>query len=148
MTEITVNIRRFRKKMGLSQSELAQQLNVTRQTVSSWENDLDRVVRLSEALETDPNHLLYPKKNKKTIEVGNISLLWTVAAMTVCFLTLTFGSALWVPLFSAICGGGVAETFLYPIYGVLILLVGLIVFCTSLIIEELRELRYKDSEDL
>ena len=153
MTEITVNIRRFRKKMGLSQSELAQQLNVTRQTVASWENgktypDLDMVVRLSEALETDPNHLLYPKKNKKTIEVGNISLLWTVAAMTVCFLTLTFGSALWVPLFSAICGGGVAETFLYPIYGVLILLVGLIVFCTSLIIEELRELRYKDSEDL
>ena len=42
MTEITVNIRRFRKKMGLSQSELAQQLNVTRQTVSSWENGVSQ----------------------------------------------------------------------------------------------------------
>lgn len=35
---IETNIRRFRKKAGLSQDELAVKLSVVRQTVSKWEN--------------------------------------------------------------------------------------------------------------
>ena len=43
----------LRKKAGWSQEELAEQMNVTRQSVSKWEGaqsvpDLDKMIRLSE----------------------------------------------------------------------------------------------------
>lgn len=44
-------------------------------------------------------------------------------------------------LLSGILGGGVQESFLYPIYGGIILLSGLIVVCTELILEELKSLK-------
>ena len=37
--------------------------------------------------------------------------------------------------------GGVQESFLYPIYGGIILLSGLIVVCTELILEEIKSLK-------
>ena len=44
-------------------------------------------------------------------------------------------------LLSGILGGGVQESFLYPIYGGVILLSGLIVVCTELILEEIKSLK-------
>lgn len=49
------NILRFRKELGLSQDELAVQLNVVRQTVSKWEKglsvpDAEAVIKLSDVL--------------------------------------------------------------------------------------------------
>lgn len=44
-------------------------------------------------------------------------------------------------LLSVILGGGVQESFLYPIYGGIILLSGLIVVCTELILEEIKSLK-------
>ena len=48
-------IQRRRKLMGLSQEELAQRMNVSRQSVTKWETgqsapDLDRLIQLSEEL--------------------------------------------------------------------------------------------------
>lgn len=37
MSDVSKNIRRFRKQNHLTQEELAARLNVTRQTVSNWE---------------------------------------------------------------------------------------------------------------
>ncbi len=37
---INQNIKHFRKAKGLSQEEMAVKLNVVRQTVSKWENDI------------------------------------------------------------------------------------------------------------
>ena len=50
------NIRAIRKARGLSQQELAVQLNVVRQTLSKWEQgrsvpDADMLIALSQALE-------------------------------------------------------------------------------------------------
>ena len=42
---------------------------------------------------------------------------------------------------SGIIGGGVQESFIYPIYGGIILLSGLIVVCTELILEEIKSLK-------
>ena len=42
---------------------------------------------------------------------------------------------------SRIVGGGVQESFLYPIYGGIILLSGLIVFCTVRVLEEIKSLK-------
>lgn len=44
-------------------------------------------------------------------------------------------------LLSGILGGVVQESFLYPIYGGIILLSGLIVVCTELILEEIKSLK-------
>ena len=42
---------------------------------------------------------------------------------------------------SHIIGGGVQESFLYPIYGGIILLSGLIVFCTVRALDEIKSLK-------
>ena len=66
-----------------------------------------------------------------------------VISMVAMFILMIFpGAGLW-GLLSNVLGGGVAESFLYPIYGGLILLAGLIVGCTVLILEEMRSLKDK-----
>lgn len=53
----------LRKKAGWSQEELAEQLNVTRQSVSKWEGaqsipDLEKIIRLSELFGVSTDYLL------------------------------------------------------------------------------------------
>lgn len=55
-------------------------------------------------------------------------------------------SGVW-QLLSGIIGGGVQESFLYPIYGGIILLSGLIVICTELILEEIRSLKAEPRDE-
>ena len=55
---------------------------------------------------------------------------------------MTWGGGISVGVFQKICGGGVTETCLYPIYGGVILLAVLITVCTMLIIEEIRNIGY------
>ena len=57
------NIKTLRKTKGLSQEELANQLNVVRQTVSKWEKglsvpDAGMLIKIAEALGTTVNALL------------------------------------------------------------------------------------------
>ena len=57
------NIKILRKSKGLSQQDLADKLNVVRQTISKWEQglsvpDSDLLIALSEALETPVSTLL------------------------------------------------------------------------------------------
>ena len=57
------NIKALRKSKGLSQQDLADKLNVVRQTISKWEQELsvpdsDLLIALSEALETPVSTLL------------------------------------------------------------------------------------------
>ncbi len=49
-------------------------------------------------------------------------------------------SGIW-QLLSGVIGGGVQESFIYPIYGGIVLLAGLIVVCTELILEEIKSLK-------
>ena len=66
---------------------------------------------------------------------------YALAAMAVMFALIVWPLS-WVwQLLSGIIGGGVSESFFYPIYGGLILLSGLIVFCTNRILDEVRSLR-------
>ncbi len=50
------------------------------------------------------------------------------------------GGGIWV-LMQNIIGGGAAETYLYPIYGGIILLSGLVVGCTVVVLKEIRSLK-------
>ena len=60
---LSENIKALRKSKGLSQQDLADKLNVVRQTISKWEQglsvpDSDLLIALSEALETPVSTLL------------------------------------------------------------------------------------------
>ncbi|MEL7567987.1 MAG: hypothetical protein AAGU27_24350 [Dehalobacterium sp.] len=61
-----------------------------------------------------------------------------IGVMIFFFLAMTFGGGLFAMIFSSICGGGVSETYLYPIYGGIVLLAGLIVICTVVILDEIK----------
>ncbi len=62
-------------------------------------------------------------------------------AMAVMFLLVASPVAgLWT-LLSHLIGGGVSETYLYPIYGGIVLLTGLIVGCTVLVLDEINSLK-------
>ena len=64
MNAFTDNLKQLRQSRGLKQEELAEKLNVTRQTVSGWETgrrqpDLDTLKMLAEALDADIYELIY-----------------------------------------------------------------------------------------
>lgn len=61
------NLKRLRKIRNLKQEDLAERLNVTRQTVSGWETgrrqpDLDTLKTLADALDADVHELIYGEK--------------------------------------------------------------------------------------
>ena len=71
--EIKQKIILCRKKQGLSQSDLADLLNVSRQSVSKWETDeakpdTDKLLSLSKILEVSVDWLLDESKEKIEIE--------------------------------------------------------------------------------
>ena len=73
MSPISKNIKRLRGERGLTQEQLAEQLCVTRQTVSSWENnrtqpDIDMLTALSDALGADVEELIYGKRRSVGLE--------------------------------------------------------------------------------
>lgn len=70
MRDIGKNIRDLRQQKHLTQEELAEQLFVTRQTVSNYENgrtrpDVDQILRLAEIFDTDANAVLYGRRCQK-----------------------------------------------------------------------------------
>ena len=64
------NLKSLRKQMGISQENLAAQLNVVRQTVSKWENglsvpDAEQLIKISEILGVEVSDLLGTVKEKE-----------------------------------------------------------------------------------
>ena len=56
-------IQKGRKEAGLSQEELAEQLGVSRQAVSRWENDngypeMEKIIRLSQIYQVSLDYLV------------------------------------------------------------------------------------------
>ena len=73
MTKISKNIKRLRAVHNMSQEELAQKLFVSRQAVSSWENnrtqpDLEMIHKLSELFGVQVEELLYGEKRNTKLE--------------------------------------------------------------------------------
>ena len=66
---------RLRKKNGWSQEELAEQLGVTRQSVSKWEGaqsipDLDKIIRLSELFGVTTDYLIKDELGERPESLG------------------------------------------------------------------------------
>lgn len=84
MNQVGNNLKKLRKAKGITQEQLAEQLNVTRQAVSSWENginqpDVETLTRLAEYFGVTVEELIYGKKegqagrSASVIEVGKSS---------------------------------------------------------------------------
>lgn len=74
MSKIGKKIKFFREQKNISQSELAEKLNVTRQAVSNWETektqpDIDTLHKIADVLEVDIEELIYGIKRNMNVIV-------------------------------------------------------------------------------
>lgn len=156
MSDIAKNIKRLRMDQGLSQAQLAEKLNVTRQTISSWERgnsypDVGMLLRIAEALNAEANDLLYPAARRKR-GLGRIEPLspgFVIWSVVVYFFLFTIGGVNFgVPMIRFIVGGnGQSGEILNFLCWGLILLVGYIAICVGLITEYLTDaFRSEDKE--
>lgn len=73
MAKVSKNIKKLRTEKNMTQEQLADKINVTRQTVSSWENDrtqpdIEMLELLSEAFGTGIEELIYGEKKNIGLE--------------------------------------------------------------------------------
>lgn len=118
----------LRKGKNLSQEEVADKLNVTRQTISKWETgesrpDLDKVVPICELYEISTNELLGieneesnsinnidlniidTRKNKRALFLSIGIFLYFVAVVSIIFFEeLNISSVAGISIFLLICG--------------------------------------------
>lgn len=74
MSKISKNIKQLRQERNMTQDELAEKLHVTRQAISSWENDrtqpdVQMLGRLREVFGVSIEELLYGKKRNTVLEL-------------------------------------------------------------------------------
>jgi len=72
MNVVSNSIKKLREEKGMTQDELAEQLNVTRQAVSSWETgktqpDIETLTRLAEIFDVSVERIIYGKESKEKI---------------------------------------------------------------------------------
>ena len=88
MANIGKNIKLFRTGKNMTQEAFAEQLFVSRQTVSNYENnksnpDIDMLMKMAEVLETDVNTLIYgePEQKEKKKQVVNLLIQIVVVVL-------------------------------------------------------------------
>lgn len=116
----------LRKKKGLSQEEVAEQLNVTRQSVSKWETDeskpdFDKIIPICDLFEITSNELLTGEiiekeesikieikdnKKKRAIYISSAIFLYFIAVIWIVILATSYNmnEGIMVGGFLFICG--------------------------------------------
>jgi len=144
MNTVGTNIRHFRKRQGLSQEDMATELHVTRQAVSNWETgkafpDIDMLKQIAASLQVSVNDIIYDTAERRSKRIiSTVSVKPGLYTPVIFFLLMFLGYMVYGPLFEITFGGGVAETFLYPLYFGVILLATLLVLCTCIVVDEIR----------
>ncbi|XMB71867.1 helix-turn-helix domain-containing protein [Mycoplasmatota bacterium WC30] len=105
-------LRELRKEQGLSQEDLANKLDISRQSVSKWElgvsmPDLDNVIKLSELFDISTDYLLKDRKSNSDFSFytteKKIERIWTkYKTINLVFLTLTFAALLSLVILSVV----------------------------------------------
>ena len=91
---------RLRKECGMTQKQVAEKLQISDRTVSKWERghsnpDIEMLQMLAEALETDPNTLIYgEKKNQSVDQIWRKEILKRVIWLAIAGLMMLISSSL------------------------------------------------------
>ncbi len=85
---------------------------------------------------------------KREARSHKVSYKLVLVTMGFFWFMLSIGGPIAVYIFKGVMGGGLEQDFLYPIYFGIVMLSGLIVFCTCFIAESIADLRdsYKRKE--
>ena len=95
---LSENIFRLRTKMGLSQGDLANELDVSRQSVSKWENgtatpELEKLIGLSNVFDVSIDELVYgvesEEKSATQVQENTYSLRTTIGLILLGFGLIT-----------------------------------------------------------
>ena len=90
----------LRKKAGWSQEELAEQLGVTRQSVSKWEGaqsvpDIDKILQLSRLFGVTTDYLLKDEQAEPEYTENDTSSLPRIRALTAVYWLVVVAIFLW-----------------------------------------------------
>ena len=94
MTSVGENIKNIRKKNNITQEELAEKLNVTRQAVSNWENgksepDIKTISTIAGIFEISTDELInYTPKEKETFIKINPRLLLSTTLLSLSIVSV------------------------------------------------------------
>ncbi len=141
MSNISKNIKQVRLAHEMSQTQLAEKIGVSRQSVSSWERgvsmpDLQMLVALANALGVEIEVLIYGSGNKKGKRNDKpLTGKFIFYSLIVYFVLFIPGGMIALPLLKLIVGGSPANDFVIILYWGLLLLVGYIAICTCLLSE-------------
>lgn len=72
MSIVSNSIKKLREERGMTQDELAEKLNVTRQAVSNWETgktqpDIETLTQLAEIFDVSVERIIYGRESKEKI---------------------------------------------------------------------------------
>lgn len=104
---IAANISKYRKLIGLTQTELSEKINYSDKSISKWERgegipDVPTLVQLSEIFGITVNELIYSSENApKAASEGNSTA--KRAAPNYCFITLLSVGTAWLCGFLIVC---------------------------------------------
>ena len=90
MTKISKNIKKFRKQNGLTQEQLAEQMHLTRQAISNWENDksqpdIESVAQLAEIFNVSVEEMIYGSLSKVGVKESNTGKINTMKIVLSAF---------------------------------------------------------------
>lgn len=94
MRQIGRNIKKYRTEKGMTQDQLAEKLNVTRQAVSSWETgktrpNLETLAALGDQFGITVEELIYGKSGTAVLSAGSVGGVGkTFAASFLLFMTI------------------------------------------------------------
>ncbi len=118
MSDISKNIKRIRTAKGMNQTELAEKVGVTRQTISSWEKgssfpNINMLEKMSAVFDMPIDELLYPHQStRKSKSTENpFSFAFIFLSVLVYSIVLLYSGSLYLGLillvaFIAICVSG------------------------------------------
>jgi len=94
MTDFAKNLKRIRNNIGLTQEQLAENMHVTRQAISNWENgktepDIESIDRMAEILGTTVDDLLYGKQSYVKYQIRYIKSS-VISGIVLCVTILVY----------------------------------------------------------